>query len=84
MSECNYDALLTRAELAKRLNLTVRGIDALVKRRLLTCIRLGRKCVRFRWNEIQRDLERMKILSVGEDHRQKPRQRSRPLVNFRS
>jgi len=28
-------------------------------------MRIGRKCLRFRWSEIQADLERCKVLSVG-------------------
>ena len=43
----------------------------MVKRRLLTCVRLGRKCLRFRWSEVQADMERLKTLSIGAHEEQK-------------
>ena len=61
------DELLTRQQLAKRLKCKVRGVDGLVKRRLLTCVRLGRKCLRFRWGDVEADMARLKTLSIGAD-----------------
>ena len=65
------DELLTRQQIAKRLKLTMRGVDGLVKRKLLTCVRLGRKCLRFRWADVQADIERVKVLSVGAELQRK-------------
>ena len=67
------DELLTRQQVADRLKLKVRGVDGLVKRELLTCIRLGRKCMRFRWSDVQADMARVTTLSVGSQQERKAR-----------
>lgn len=64
-SEPSPGRLLDRKQLAAYLGLTVRGVDGLLKRGLITHFRIGRKCLRFRFGDIQADLERLKVLSVG-------------------
>ena len=54
------DPMLTKKELAVRLHITVRTVDNWMKRGLLPHVKIGR-CVRFRWTEVQHQLERLAV-----------------------
>ena len=56
------DPLLTKKQLASLLNLpSTRGVDELVRRRVIPIIRLGRKTNRFRWADVLAAISRMTI-----------------------
>lgn len=52
---------LTKAQLAERLGLTVRGVETLTKRRKLPVIRLSHRCVRYDWEKVERALDACEI-----------------------
>jgi len=56
--------LLTKDELAKRLNLTRRGVECLVARRVIPVIRLSRRCVRFNWTRVKEALARYEVREI--------------------
>ena len=56
------DQLLTKKQLASLLNLpSTRGVDELVRRRVIPIIRLGRKTNRFRWHDVMKAIGRLTI-----------------------
>ena len=55
------EKLLTKDELAQRLNLKRRGVESLVERRRIPVIRLSHRCVRFRWEDVMRVLRKATI-----------------------
>jgi excisionase family DNA binding protein len=61
--------LLTIDQLAVRLSLKRRGVECLMKRRAIPFIRLSRRCIRFRWREVEAALTGLTILPVGEPRR---------------
>jgi len=52
------EELLTKDELASRLKLTPRGVDCLVSDGRISAFRISRKCVRFSWVRVLKDLGR--------------------------
>ena len=52
------DDLLTKAEVAKKLKLSTRGVDCLVSSGTLRAIWMSRKIVRFRWRDVLEDIRR--------------------------
>ncbi len=60
-------ALLTKHELAARLNLpSSRMVDELVRRRHIPVLRLGHKTTRFDWAKVCAALEKLEIKAVGQ------------------
>ena len=59
------DCLLTKDELAKRLNLTRRGVEGLVAQRKIPVIRISHRCVRFDWQKVSAAIEKFEIGEVG-------------------
>jgi len=57
--------LVTKRDLAEQLNLSVRSIDNLVRRRAIPIIRLSPRCVRFDSHAVQRALRRFEVTEVG-------------------
>ena len=51
--------LLTKTQLAAMLGLTKRGVECLVARRRIPCIRIGHRSVRFSWPKVQAALEKL-------------------------
>jgi len=66
MPSIDSDALLNKAELAKKLKLTVRGIECLMADRRIRCIRISHKCVRFNYQHVLADLERFENEQSGD------------------
>ena len=58
MQSIDPDPLLNKAELAKKLKLTVRGVECHMADGRIRCIRISRKCVRFNYQHVLADLER--------------------------
>lgn len=56
------ECLLTKEELAKKLNLpSTRKVDLLVARKLVPVIRLGHRTVRFRWQDVEDALDDLTV-----------------------
>lgn len=55
---------LTKEEVAQRLGLKRRGIEAMMARRVLPFIRLSHRCVRFDWVKVQEAIGKFEIRSV--------------------
>jgi hypothetical protein len=60
-----FQVLLTKDDLAKRLKLTRRGVECLVARRLIPVIRISKRCVRFSWEAVRAALAKLEIREVG-------------------
>jgi len=60
-------ALLTRKQLAKKLNLSPRSIDNLQRSKKIGCIRLSPRCIRFSLPAVMRALERFAIKEVANE-----------------
>jgi excisionase family DNA binding protein len=63
--DSEFHQLLTKEELAKRLKLTKRGVECLVARRVIPVIRISRRCVRFRYEDVMAALERLTVKVLG-------------------
>ncbi len=59
------DVLLTKRELAIRLNVSTRLIDELMCRRKIPFLRLGYRTIRFEWKRVQQAIEKLEIQEVG-------------------
>jgi hypothetical protein len=58
--------LLSKEELREKLNLvSIRGVDELVRRRKIPCLRLGHRTLRFSWPHVQAALEKLTIREVS-------------------
>jgi len=57
--------LLTKAGLAEKLGVKVRGVECFVASGKIPVIRLSRKCVRFRWPDVERAIRRFEIKEIG-------------------
>ena len=57
--------LLTKEQLRKRLNLpSTRGVDELVRRRVIPVLRLGHRTIRFVWPDVRSAIDRLTIREV--------------------
>ena len=62
----NPDALLTKEQLRKKLNLpSTRSIDELMRRRVIPTIRLGWRTVRFDWAAVRAAIEKVTVQAVS-------------------
>jgi excisionase family DNA binding protein len=61
--EINQDEILTKAELANRLKVTVSAINKWMALRRIPYIRLGRRCIRFNWGEVLKAINTRTILA---------------------
>jgi len=59
------EKLLTKQELAARLDLTKRGIESLVKARRIPCLRITNKIVRFDWPRVQAALAGYEVKAIS-------------------
>lgn len=57
--------LLTKAELAVRLHVTVRGVETLTARRKIPVLRISRRCVRYDWAKVQAALLNYEITAIA-------------------
>lgn len=51
-------------QLADRLSLSVAGVRKMIKRRVIPVIKLGYKCMRFRWADVDAALSRVTVRAV--------------------
>jgi excisionase family DNA binding protein len=57
--------LLTKDEIAQRLNVTRRGVECLVANRRIPVIRFSRRCVRFDWERVKAAIHRFEVREVN-------------------
>jgi hypothetical protein len=60
----NDPALLKRRELAREINVSVRTVDNLQRKKIIPVIKLSTRCCRFRLSDVLRALERFEIKEV--------------------
>ena len=61
----DYDQyLLNKKELAERLGLKVRGIEALVAQRKIPVLKISGRCVRFSWPRVLAALQKFELKPV--------------------
>jgi hypothetical protein len=61
----NGDTLLTKDQLAEKLDLTRRGVECLVANRRIPVIRISARCVRFSWPKVQAALDKLTVNEVA-------------------
>ena len=64
MNAANED-LLTIEEVAKRLALKRRGVEKLVARRVIPALKISRRCLRFRWSEVEAAINRYRQKEIS-------------------
>ena len=58
--------LLTKEQLCERLNLpSVNSVEALMRSRKISFMRLGHRTVRFDWEKVKVEISRLEIKAVG-------------------
>jgi DNA-binding XRE family transcriptional regulator len=57
----NDPALLKRRELAREINVSVRTVDNLQRKKIIPVIKLSTRCCRFRLSDVLRALERFEV-----------------------
>jgi hypothetical protein len=60
-TQSKAEGLLTKLDLAARLQLSPRTIDTLMSKRLLPFIKVGQKTVRFRWPDVVEKLKAHRV-----------------------
>jgi hypothetical protein len=65
MTEQFTGELLTKAQLAEKLNLHKRGIESLMKARKIPFMRVSNKIVRFSWPRVEAALAGYEIKAIG-------------------
>jgi len=58
------EGLLTIVQIAEKLNLTRRGVEGMVARRLIPVVKLSRRCLRFRWSEVETAINRYRVKEI--------------------
>jgi excisionase family DNA binding protein len=58
------DQLPDKRAVAKYLGVSVRSVDRMVSRRQLPHFKLGPRCIRFRWDDVERALHRLVIEEI--------------------
>jgi excisionase family DNA binding protein len=51
------EPLIKIEAVAKLLGLTTRGVESLVARRVIPALKISRRCLRFRWSEVEAKIE---------------------------
>ena len=59
-----HDALLTKAQLAERLNLTPRGVECLTRARKIPAIKLGHRTLRYSWPRVCQALAKREVREI--------------------
>ena len=58
------DSLPDKHDIARHCKVTVRTVDRWTKDRLIPSIKLGPRCTRFRWADVERAISRMTVKEV--------------------
>jgi hypothetical protein len=64
-STANDAALLNRRQLARALSVSPRSVDNFQKRKIIPCIRISPRCVRFSLRAVLRALEKFEVREAG-------------------
>ena len=59
------DYLLTKDQLAERLQLKRRGVECLVAQKKIPVIKISGRCVRFSWAKVQAALNKFEVAEIG-------------------
>jgi excisionase family DNA binding protein len=59
-----FEQLPTRADIARRYGVSLRTLDRWVAERRIPHIRLGKRCVRFRWEAVEKAIDRLVVKEV--------------------
>jgi hypothetical protein len=62
--ETDTEGLITKQQLAPRLELTVRGVDCLRKSGKIPWLQISPKCVRFDWAKVKAALSAFEVKAV--------------------
>ena len=54
----NPESYLRIEEIAKRLDLSKRGVEEFVKRKIIPAYKISSRCLRFRWSEVEAAINR--------------------------
>jgi len=66
MATTDNPALLKRPQLARAINTSTRTVDNLQRKRIIPCIRLSRRCIRFDLSAVLHALKKLEVKAVGE------------------
>jgi predicted DNA-binding transcriptional regulator AlpA len=58
------DSLPDKHDIARHCKVTVRTVDRWTKDRLIPSIKLGPRCTRFRWADVERAINRLTVREV--------------------
>jgi excisionase family DNA binding protein len=59
------ESLPDKHAIAKKYGVTVRTVDRWVEERLIPHIKLGPRCTRFRWADVEKAIERLTVREVA-------------------
>lgn len=65
MCPTDMDQLLTKSQIAERLNITKRTVELAIKNKRLPFIKLTNKTIRFEWPKVEDALRRFEVKAVG-------------------
>lgn len=63
-SSAPFEQLPTRADIARRCGVSLRTLDRWVAERRIPHIRFGKRCIRFRWEAVEKAIDRLVIQEV--------------------
>jgi len=59
------EPLLKIEQVAERLSLTTRGVEGLVARRVIPALKISRRCLRFRWPDVEAAIEQYRQNAIS-------------------
>ena len=59
------EPFLTIEEVAKKLKLKRRGVENLVARKVIPAFKISRRCIRFRWSEVETAINRYRQREIS-------------------
>jgi excisionase family DNA binding protein len=58
------DTLPTKRDIARRYGVSLRTVDRWVSEKLIPHIRFGNRCIRFRWEAVEKAIDRLAVEEV--------------------
>jgi len=59
------EPLIKIEEVAERLSLSVEGVRKFARRRVIPSVKLGYKCLRFKWSEVEAAVNRYRVREIS-------------------
>jgi excisionase family DNA binding protein len=59
------EPLITIDRVAELMGLSVRGVEGMVSRKVIPAIKISRRCLRFRWSEVEAAVNRYRQLEIS-------------------